>query len=261
MKQAASASAAAPSLDEMVKRRLLGEPLQYILGTQPFGPLNLVTRAPVLIPRPETEHWVMRLADTVSPVPENPVKLLDLGSGSGCIPLLLCHLWPAGSVQAHGVDISLDALRLANENAALCGIPSASGGHRPTNTFKTIRASFLSEDFLSSPELQQALPIDILTSNPPYISWDEYLELPASVTNFEDPKALFGGPTGLDFYHAIMRLICRTDLFKPQAIVALEVGHKQAETVQALLRSTGRVSSSDIWTDPWGKQRTVVARI
>lgn len=204
----------------------------------------------------------MQLAGTVSPTPQTPIGLLDLGTGSGCIPLLLCHLWPAGSVQAHGVDISPDALHLASENAALCGIPSASDGESgPTNTFVTTRVNFLSDDFPSGPEVENALPIDILTSNPPYISWEEYLELPPSVTNYEDPKALFGGPSGLDFYHAIVRLMCRTELFNPNALVALEVGHQQAETVQALLRSTGRVTRSDIWIDPWGKKRTVVARM
>lgn len=281
MQQAANASATAPSLDEMVRRRSLGEPLQYILGaiildrdafnltifflltgTQPFGPLNLLTRAPTLIPRPETEHWVLKLAEMVSPTAASPISLLDLGTGTGCIPLLLCHLWPAGSVRAHAVDISSDALRLASENAALCGIPSASEDQsKPTNTFATTLASFLSNDFPSGAELEQALPIDVLTSNPPYISWQEYLELEASVTNHEDSKALFGGPDGLDFYHAIVRLICRRDLFKPHALVALEVGHQQAESVQALLRSSGRITRSDIWTDPWGKKRTVVARM
>lgn len=205
----------------------------------------------------------MKLAETQSPSSNmrRPLSLLDLGTGSACIPLLLCHLWPAGSLRAHAVDISPHALRLANENAAVCGIPTTSDGPNPQNTFTTSCASFLSDDFPTNPELQQALPIDILTSNPPYISWEEYIELPGSVVNYEDPKALFGGPTGLDFYHAIVRLLCRSELFNPNALVALEVGHQQAETVQALLRSSGRIVKSDIWTDPWGKKRTVIARM
>ncbi|KAF6763098.1 S-adenosyl-L-methionine-dependent methyltransferase [Ephemerocybe angulata] len=224
MSQTVAAAASTTSLDEMVRRRSLGEPLQYILGTQPFGPLNLLTRPPVLIPRPETEHWVMKLAETISPSLQRPLRLLDLGTGSGCIPLLLCHVWPAGSLKAHAVDISPHALRLANENAALAGIPPASDSSSPQNTFTASYANFLSNDFPGSPELEKALPIDILTSNPPYIPWEEYLELPPSVTDYEDPKALFGGPSGLDFYHAIVRLMCRRELFNPNAFVALEVG-------------------------------------
>ncbi|KAF8894033.1 S-adenosyl-L-methionine-dependent methyltransferase, partial [Infundibulicybe gibba] len=88
------AQADIPLLTQLISRRADGEPLQYILGTQPFGPLNLLTRPPVLIPRPETEHWTHALADLISPSAQSPVTLLDLGTGSACIPLLLAHLWP-----------------------------------------------------------------------------------------------------------------------------------------------------------------------
>ncbi|EFI28223.1 modification methylase [Coprinopsis cinerea okayama7 len=135
-------------------------------------------------------------------------SLLDLGTGSGCIPLLLCRLWPQGSLSATGVDISPHALSLANENAALCGIPPRSDSMTPRNTFRTSLANFLANDFPGT-HLSSALPIDILISNPPYIPWDEYLELPESVVNFEDPKALFGGPSGLEHYEAIARLLTR----------------------------------------------------
>jgi HemK-like putative methylase len=266
------------TLEQMVSRRSLGEPLQYILGiffffslstksyhlqgTQPFGPLNLLARPPVLIPRPETEHWVLRIADFLSPTPQRPISLLDLGTGSGCIPLLLCHLWPPGSINAHAIDISPHALHLAQDNAALCGIPSHSyDPKKPQNTFNASIANFLAEDFLSS--ISRINPsFDIITSNPPYIPWKEYLELPQSVSQFEDPRALFGGPNGFDFYLAIARLVTNNkNLLKPNALVALEVGHDQATTVERLMRNTGRFSFTDIWTDPWGKQRTVLARI
>jgi len=280
MQQACAADSTLPSLDDMVRRRSLGEPLQYILGTlthaaivslssdilnstgtQPFGPLNLLTRPPVLIPRPETEDWVIRLSKAIRPTPERPVKLLDLGTGSACIPLLLCHLWPAGSLAARAVDISPHALRLANDNAALCGIPPTPNSASPQNILKVSLGNMLATDFPDGANLEDTLPIDILTSNPPYISWEEYQDLSASVVNYEDPKALFGGPSGLDFYHAIARLLCRGDLFNSNALVALEVGHQQAEAVEALIRSTGRITRSEIWTDPWGKKRTVVGRM
>ncbi|KAH6914384.1 S-adenosyl-L-methionine-dependent methyltransferase [Coprinopsis sp. MPI-PUGE-AT-0042] len=247
-----------PGLEEMVSRRSRGEPLQYILGTQPFGPLNLLTRPPVLIPRPETEDWVTKFADRFAP-PEaaSPKTLVDLGTGSGCIPLLLCHLWPQGSLSAYGVDISPHALRLANENAALCGISQEPSPPKPSNTFRTCEANFLANDFPPN-DLASALPIDILISNPPYIPWDEFLELPGSVVKYEDPKALFGGPSGLEHYQAIARLLSRPTLFKRDAILALEVGHNQAEPVERLLLSTGRIRSSEVWEDPWGKKRAVI---
>lgn len=122
-------------------------------------------------------------------------------------------------------------------------------------------ANFLVEDFLSSTPCINP-PFDIITSNPPYIPWKEYLELPRSVSQFEDPLALFGGPKGFDFYYAIARLVSNNaNLLKPNALVVLEVGHNQAATVERLMRNTGRFSFTDIWTDPWGKQRTVLARI
>ena len=231
----------------------------HVQGTQPFGPLNLLTRPPVLIPRPETEHWVLRMADFLSPTAKKPISLLDLGTGSGCIPLLLCHLWPPGSINAHAIDISPHALRLAQDNAVLCGIPSHP--QKQQNTFNASLASFLTDNFLSSiPRINSSF--DIITSNPPYIPWKEYLELPQSVSQFEDPRALFGGPNGFDFYCAIARLVSNNKtLLKPNGLVVLEVGHNQATTVERLMRNTGCFSFTDIWTDPWGKQRTVIARI
>lgn len=250
----------AAHLNEMVTRRSRGEPLQYILGSQPFGPLNLLTRPPVLIPRPETEHWVIKLADRISALgPSSPKSLLDLGTGSGCIPLLLCHLLPPGSLRAHGVDISPKALDLATENAAVCGVPPPSPGSSGRNTFTATLGSFLDPTFSEDAKIDP--PYDIITCNPPYIPWDEYLKLPQSVTAYEDPKALFGGPTGLDFYHAIAHLIRQTDFLRPGAVVALEVGHRQAQDVQRIMRAHAHMRDTEIWSDPWGKQRTVLAHL
>ncbi|KAJ7045764.1 S-adenosyl-L-methionine-dependent methyltransferase [Mycena alexandri] len=243
-------------LDEMLARRVAGEPLQYILGDQPFGPLTIKLRSPVLIPRPETEHWTIRLAELFRP-PTRQLSVLDLGTGTGCIPLLLCHLLPAGTVRARGIDISSDAVKLAGENAALCGFSASTAGSA-RNTFQPIQASFL-DPLFPDKNLGVDPPFDLVTSNPPYISWAEYLELPASVTHYEDPKALFGGPDGLDFYHAIAALVARRGFLNPGAVVAVEVGDGQADRVQQIFQSTADLKS-EIWLDPWKKKRTVVAR-
>lgn len=230
------------------------------IGCQPFGSLDLLTRPPVLIPRPETEHWVIKLAERLSSTPvEHPRSLLDLGTGSGCIPLLLCSLCPAGTIHAHGVDISEHAIQLATDNAALSSIPTPSHTEIQRNTFKITQANFLSPTFSLDAKLE--LPFDLITSNPPYIPWKEYLELPRSVTDYEDPKALFGGPTGLDFYHAIARLVGSKGFLRPSAVVALEVGHEQASDVQHIMNRSRHWSHIEIWRDPWGKQRTVVASL
>ncbi|KIL65950.1 hypothetical protein M378DRAFT_161595 [Amanita muscaria Koide BX008] len=240
----------------MIRRRLVGEPLQFILGSQPFGPLNLLTRPPVLIPRPETEHWVTRLSQFISPVAHKPLRLLDLGTGTGCIPLLLCHLWPPGAVKATGIDVSDAAIQLAIENAALCGIAASHDDNCNKNTFLAIKANILDPCLYKNPAIQR--PIDALTSNPPYISWKEYFHLPHSVSGYEDPKALFGGPFGMDFYHAIADFITCDGTLSPGAVVALEVGDGQANKVQRILTNTGRIKHTEIWNDPWGKERTVI---
>ncbi|KAJ7703010.1 S-adenosyl-L-methionine-dependent methyltransferase [Mycena rosella] len=245
-------------LDQMLARRVAGEPLQYILAEQPFGPLTIKTRPPVLIPRPETEHWTIRLAELLHPTatPARPLSVLDLGTGTGCIPLLLCHLLPAGSVRAYGVDISPDAVNLAAENAALCGLSAPADPSR--NSFQPIQASFLDPNFPHL-NLGVAPPFDLITSNPPYISWPEYVRLPPSVSHYEDPKALFGGPDGLDFYHAIAALVARNDFLNPGAVVVVEVGDGQADSVQRIFKATAQMNT-EIWLDPWKKMRTVIAR-
>ncbi|KAJ6594092.1 S-adenosyl-L-methionine-dependent methyltransferase [Mycena capillaripes] len=242
-------------LEDMIARRVAGEPLQYILAEQPFGPLTIKLRPPVLIPRPETEHWTIRLAELLRPT--RALSVLDLGTGTGCIPLLLCELLRAGTVRAHGIDISSDAVKLAGENAALCGF-SASLAGTSRNTLRTIQASFL-DPLFPQKHLKVDPPFDVITSNPPYIPWSEYIRLPPSVTDYEDPKALFGGPDGLDFYHAIAAMVARKGFLNPGAVVAVEVGDGQAESVQQIFQSIANLKS-EIWLDPWGKKRTVVAR-
>ena len=179
----------------------------------------------MLIPRPETEHWVIKLVERLSCTAQTDRSrsLLDLGTGSGCIPLLLCSLCPAGTIHAHGVDISTHAIQLAMDNAALCSIPTPSQATMYCNTFKTTLGNILSPTLSHDANLEP--PYDLITSNPPYISWKEYLELPRSVTDYEDPHALFGGPNGLDFYHAIAGLIRHKGFLRPGAIVEIGRAH------------------------------------
>ena len=111
-----------------------------------------------------------------------PVALFDLGTGTGCIPLLLCHLLPQGTVRAHGFDLSPDAVALANENAKTSNIPAVATGL--VNTFSATLADFASARFRAA--IAHALPCDVLTSNPPYISTSE--PLPAEVKDWEDSR-------------------------------------------------------------------------
>ncbi|KIJ67986.1 hypothetical protein HYDPIDRAFT_173701 [Hydnomerulius pinastri MD-312] len=261
MKQALSASDPLTALQAMLERRLQGEPLQYILGTTPFGSLDLLTRPPTLIPRPETEDWTLRLASTLSPSSSRPLSVLDLCTGSGCIPLLLCHLWPPGSARAFGVDISPDAIRLATDNAARCHIPI-----HTTSNLRNVFTPVLGD--LRDPGLTHSIepPFDVVTSNPPYIPKREYDELSPSVKHYEDPRALLGDPPGskgqdgLSFYHLIAAFLARKGILRDGAAVALEVGHDQAEAVESILHQSAGLRNTEIWRDPWEKKRVVFAR-
>ncbi|KAH8093941.1 S-adenosyl-L-methionine-dependent methyltransferase [Cristinia sonorae] len=248
-------------LHSMVSRRISGEPLQYILGTQPFGPLNLRVRAPVLIPRPETEDWTLRLAELIRPTPQNPVSLLDLCTGSGCIPILLCHLWPEGSVHATGVDIAVEAIELAAENSRLCGVDNPTGRK---NTFTPLMANVRDPGFIHLAALKP--PFHVITSNPPYISAADYEALSPSVRDFEDPRALLGDPEptdsgdGLTFYHEIAKVASSNGFLADDGVIAVEVGIGQAEEVAKILTRRIGLRSTAIWNDPWGIQRVVVGR-
>jgi len=219
-------------------------------------------RPPVLIPRPETEDWTIKLANLVSPTPKRPISVLDLCTGSGCIPLLLCHLWPRGSTQAYGADISPAAIQLAQDNAAECGFTMDALLSKCRNVYTPFVADICDATFVNTLKL----PFDIITSNPPYIPRREYDKLPPSVKDFEDPRALLGDPPnikhqdGLSFYHSIARLVSNKRMLGLNGLVALEVGDGQAEAVEKILRQQG-MSKTDIWLDPWGKQRAVIAHM
>lgn len=254
-------------------------------GTQPFGPLNLLTRPPVLIPRPETEDWTIRLSRRVRPAkPDSPLTLLDLCTGSGCIALLLCKLWPPGTVRAWGIDISADAVQLARDNAKLCELEATlplPPGESPTasrsarNTFEPLRADMRDPAFVH--KLKSAglcPPFNVITSNPPYIPRQEYENLPTSVRDYEDVRALLGDPEsdgenkgpsqssrGLTFYHDIARLVAGSSdsLLAKDGVLAVEVGKGQAREVESIFREEGNLTNTTVWKDPWDIERVVVA--
>ncbi|OJA18606.1 hypothetical protein AZE42_01765 [Rhizopogon vesiculosus] len=263
MKQALTVPGSPGTLPAMMQRRLRGEPLQYILGTTPFGPLDLLTRPPTLIPRPETEDWTLRLADMLTPTSARPLSVLDLCTGSGCIPLLLCHLWPPGSTRAYGVDISQDAIRLAVDNAVRCNIPSF-GPLSLTQSSQNVFVPLLGD--IRDPNLFKRVlpPFDVITANPPYIPKREYDKLSVSVKNYEDPVALLGDlpgeepRDGLTFYRLIAQILRQKGMLRDGAIVALEVGHTQANAVEGILKSVG-LRNTQVWKDPWDVERVVLA--
>ena len=228
----------------------------------------------MLIPRPETEDWTVRLSERLLSRRNKPsISLLDLCTGSGCIPILLCHLLPAGTLRATGVDVSDAAVQLARGNAALCGIPEPPAASarqdipNRRNTFLPLLGDIRDPAFVAKCGLRP--PYDVVTSNPPYITRADYDRLPPSVRDWEDPRALIGDPPGetpcgdaqgLTFYHTIADLLVNpaARLLKEDGLVALEVGEGQASAVAEILEA--RMKHVEVWKDPWDKDRVVVGQ-
>jgi release factor glutamine methyltransferase len=171
-------------IKEVIQRLSKHEPLQYILGEAWFYGLKFLVNQHVLIPRPETEELVDLMLKQL-PV-NNKLHLLDIGTGSGCIPISLAKNAPLWSL--HGIDISTNALQVAQHNAEL---------HKVNIRFSQV-------DILS--EVQLPLPIfDVIVSNPPYILLNEKKEMSPTVWSYEPTPALFvTNNDPLQFYKAIL---------------------------------------------------------
>ncbi|KIM33289.1 hypothetical protein M408DRAFT_19607 [Serendipita vermifera MAFF 305830] len=246
-----------PSLAGQIGRLLRDEPLAYVIGNQPFGPLNLRVTPPVLIPRPETEEWTYELLDRLSKTKSETKewKILDMCTGSGCIPLLLCNEWPSHlgeEVSAYGIDIGDEAISLAQENSRRVLKDSIA-----SPSFKPMKFDVFSKGFAQW--ISDTGPFDVVTSNPPYIPEKDWDSLPAAV-KYEDRRALEGGKDGLIFYRQIAELLTKTPLLRLGGWLAVEFGIHQAEDVRAILEGSGVLDQVDIWTDCFGVQRVAFCR-
>lgn len=174
-----------------MKRRGQLEPLQYILGSQPFGPLDIKCEPGVLIPRWETEEWTSVLADTLGHLPS--LHVLDACTGTGCIPLLLKYKSPNWAVEAF--DVAPEAIKVAKHNSESLGIDVGVHHH----------------DLFSDVPKGYGI-IDLVTSNPPYIPFQDfhkpvYLNGPEkSVRMYEPELALVGH---LEFYKALIEKVVK----------------------------------------------------
>jgi release factor glutamine methyltransferase len=234
-------------LDEMVARRLTGEPLQYVLGSWGFRSLDLMVDRRVLIPRPETEALVTvalaeldRLARPASGR-GRPLTAVDLGTGSGAIALSIAFERPAVHVWA--TDLSPDALDVAGANLAGLG--------RRGRHVRLAQGSW----FAALPaDLRGA--IDLIVANPPYVGTEEVLG--PEVADWEPVSALRSGPTGRD---ALEHLVAGapTWLARP-AVLVLELAPPQAAVLMARAEAAGFIDGR-IETDLAGRDRVLVAHL
>jgi release factor glutamine methyltransferase len=218
--------------EQWLVRRAQHEPIQYITGEQEFYGLVLRVTPDVLIPRQETEHLVEALLDRV---PHNtPLRIADIGTGSGAIAIALAHALPSARITA--IDNSAAALAIAQHNA------------EDHNVAHQIR--FLNSDLLSAVTNEK---FHAIVSNPPYVSEFEILE--QQVQNYEPHAALFAGPSGLEIYQ---RLIPQArQALEPRGWLLVEIGHSQRNALAALLSDWREVNFvNDLQQIP----RVVVAR-
>ena len=212
------------------------KPLQYILGEWEFYGLPFKVRENVLIPRPDTEILVEQCIQLMREI-EEP-NILDIGSGSGAISIAIANELKSSSVT--GVDINEDAIRLANENKVLNKVENV-------NFMKSDLFEKLDEDF----------KYDLIVSNPPYITKEEYETLMPEVKNFEPKNALTDLGDGLYFYREISK---KAEAYlKDTGYLAFEIGYKQAKDVSKILEDNNFAVLS-IVKDYGGNDRVVLAK-
>jgi release factor glutamine methyltransferase len=223
--------------------RARGVPAQYVTGHQEFWGMDLIVTPAVLIPRPETEHVIETVLELArgevsggQAGPSHTIRIVDIGTGSGCIALALAQELPRAEI--HATDVSAAALEVARINAARNQLAE--------------RIQFHETDLLAGFEENS---FDFIVSNPPYVGESEEGEVQLEVRKFEPRNAVFAGPTGLEI---IARLI-------PQARAALrasgwlvmEISGTIAERAQQLLKGWDEIQ---IINDLQNIPRVVTAR-
>jgi release factor glutamine methyltransferase len=227
-------------LDESIRRRTRREPVSRITGAREFYGRSFLVNADVLDPRPDTETLIAAALDLVEKRDgrDRPLRVLDLGTGTGCILLTLLAELPKAT--GLGTDLSPGALRIAKANAERLGLAS--------------RASLLRSDWLDG----VSGTFDLIVSNPPYIDSAEIGRLAPEVALHDPHLALDGGPDGLAAYRRVAAGAAK--LLVPQGQILVEIGASQASAVADLLRDAGfLVESASPRLDLAGRPRVVVA--
>lgn len=218
-------------------------PLQYLLGTVPFGDCTIQVAPPILIPRSATEQWCMSLITQLQKVSQQPLHILDIGTGSGCIAIALARALPQATIWA--VDISPQAIALAQKNAR----------HNNVHNIRCIESDLFTR-------IPSDVRFDLIVSNPPYIGIDEQDTLDLSVRNWEDTQALFATENGIGI---LKKIITQAPTYlHPHSIVQtynipqliVEIGYQQGALISSLFREA-QFHDVHIAQDLQGHNRTV----
>jgi release factor glutamine methyltransferase len=222
-------------LDALIDRRARGEPVAYITGEKEFYGLSFRTAPGVLVPRPDTETLI-EAARALRPAGA-PLRILDLGTGTGCIACALLSVFPLAS--GTGVDIDPVAAALAAHNARRLGLAA--------------RSAFLAGDWLAPLSGR----FDLVAANPPYIPAGEAPGLPAEVRDHESWRALFAGADGLDAYRALAAAIPAA--LAPGGLILLELGLGQDRAARRIVEAAFPDARIALWPDLAGRSRVLSA--
>ncbi|KAF7728043.1 hypothetical protein EC973_006679 [Apophysomyces ossiformis] len=232
-------------IDLYIKQRVeCHKPLQYILGTQPFCELDIVTRPPVLIPRWETEDWTYRLIDRLRGhrLP-HPLRVLDICTGTGCIALGLSAHLPKNTTEITGIDVSTDAIELANHNR----IVHADRLRNPVSFQQMDAFKFC---------LRSKKQPHLIVSNPPYITAEEYAHLDKDVKDWEDKRALVADEEGTSVHKRVIKIASQIPETGLPRLV-MEMGINQAELLTEEMSNAG-FKNIEVWKDLADRDRVIL---
>ncbi|MBI4558331.1 MAG: peptide chain release factor N(5)-glutamine methyltransferase [Candidatus Hydrogenedentes bacterium] len=206
-----------PGFESLLKRRLAHEPIAYILREHEFFSLGFYVEAPLLVPRPETEHLVEAVLDFMR---EAAARVLEIGTGTGCVAVAIARCAPNCRVWA--TDVRTSALAVARRNAERHQVAA--------------RIDFVESDLFSGlpPDCG---PFDVVCSNPPYVEDHAWSTLSPTIRDYEDATALRGGKDGLD----VIRRLCAEarPFLRPGGLLAFEMGMGQYNKVRGILAENG----------------------
>ena len=226
---------------ELLQRRARREPLAYITGHKEFWSLDFTVTPDVLIPRPETELLVeAALERTRSPL-KSPLKILDIGTGSGAIAVCLAK--ELREAQLSAVDISSAALQVARANAERHGVAN--------------RIRFLHGD-LFAPLAEERERFDLIIANPPYVRSGDVAKLEPEIREWEPITALDGGAEGLDIYRRIVNE--SRSYLASEGHLLFEIGDVMAKAVGQILAHAGGFETDALLRDYAGKDRVIATR-
>lgn len=231
---------------QWVKRRAAGEPVAYLVGHKEFYSLPFYVSPAVLIPRPDTEHVVISALERIPNISDRPIRIIDVGTGSGCIAVTLAHQLAAKpeteSFAIAATDLSAEALEVAKRNAERHDVDA--------------KIRFFEGDLLDALP-SGSKPVHMIVSNPPYIGTDEINTVDPGVKDHEPHIALFAGASGMEI---IQRLVEQAaGLLLPSGTLIFETSPIIIDRCVQLIESKTAFASVSIAKDLAGLKRVVIA--